>query len=283
MNEKISVMKTKLISVLMAMALIASFATIGCERDEETNALTGEPGNARTGRAHLQVRIMDAPSPYRFEAANIDIKAVNIYLEPIATGQRPYWLSLNIRGGVHDMLSLVNGTDLLLADQYIEDGKITQVAFVLGPNNSVVIDGREQHLVTSGTSSMAVVNTNFNITADAPLLMMLDFDAARSIKQQTDAYLLRPVIRAVDIERTGAIHGKTNVLRRGTAVFALDSRGVEYSTFVDRTTGEFLLRGLPSGMYSVRIYNPASDIPSVYDGIKVEGNQTSELTVTHFP
>ncbi len=274
-------MKTKLISVLTAMTLVASFAIVSCERDQELDALTSA-SNVES-RAHLQVRLMDAPSPYNFEAANIQIKAVNIYVEPSGRGQRPRWMSLNIRSGIFDMLTLVNGKDMLLADQYIPNGKITQVALVLGPENSVVIGGRSHHLVTDGTSPSVIMRTDFSVTEDAPFLMMLDFDAAQSITKQTDYYRLKPVVHAIDIERTGSIHGKTRIVRGSVAVFADGATGTNriFSSYASNT-GEFLLRGLPSGTYQVRIYYPESDHAETFDNVRVSGNSVTELDST-FP
>ena len=260
-------MKTMLTRLLAVAIIILAGTVTSCNRDEE-------------GMAHLKVRMMDAPSPFDFDAIYLDILRVEVNVEP-EDGESE-WIGLTTGAGVYDMLTLVNGTDILLADAEIPAGKVSQVRLILGNGNTIVVNGQSHPLVVpSGQESGLKVNVHEFIGEGEDLTLMLDFDAAHSINAQGNGgYHLKPVMRGVILQRTGTIHGTTvTVFDGGVAVMAEGSVGV-YTTYADRSSGEFMLRGLPPGTYVVKVYYPDSDQPVVYTNIVVSANATVELTDT---
>lgn len=267
--------KTKLISVLSVMTLITVAGMTACERPDEMEELTATEAKVE-GRTNLEVRLMDAPS-FDYDMVNIDIQSLWVYIEPEATGQRARWFELTTSSGNYNMLKLVNGNDVLLAAQWIPPGRITQMAMEFGDYSNVVVDGRSYRLVHADGVTKRIFKVDHWVTADAITPIMLDFDVARSIFLQNDAYVLRPVIRGIALNRTGSIHGRTEPVRGSVAIFA--NNGIDqYTTFADYGTGEFLLRGIPPGRYTVMIYYPGVDRPEVHDGIRVTVGTVSELS-----
>lgn len=274
------VMKTKLISVLTAMTMVAVTVVTGCSKDEESDYLSATAPTNADGRANLEVRLMDAPPQYDYESVNIEIKRVGVYLEPGETGARPQWVYLTTSAGTYDMLSLVNGKDVLLANEFVTPGHITQMMIEFGDHNSLVLDDRAYHLVPSDGQTKLLMKTDLYVTADAVLPVMIDFDVARSVVLKDDAYVLRPVARAISLTRTGSIHTSTRVITGGaTAVFADDGMN-QYTTYADRNTGEVLLRGLPPGGYTLMIYYPNADRPVVIEGVRVAAGVVTNVDGT---
>jgi hypothetical protein len=258
-------MNTKLFSVVAAVLLVLTATITSCHRNE-----------GGTGRLH--VRMMDAPSPYDYDAIYLDVLGVEVNVSPDGGSEK--WISLPTGAGIYDMLTLVNGTDLLLADEDIPAGKIQEVRLILGDGNTIIVDGISHELVVpSSASSGLKIKVDEIIGNGSDLTLMLDFDAAHSIvRQGHGGYHLNPVIRGIILERTGSIHGTTTVVAGGSvAVIADMNVTATYSTYTDRTSGEFLLRGLPPGTYTVKIYYPDSDRAVVFENIVVSANSVTEL------
>jgi hypothetical protein len=268
-------MKTKLISVLTAMTVIAFAGITSCSRPDETEDIPVNGDATIGGRANLEVRLMDAPS-YDYEMVNVNITGLSIYIVPEATGERERWYELSASTGNYNLLSLVNGKYALLANQYVPPGRITHVALKIGGPNSVVVKGVSHPLVMSDGLDKVVLKVDEYVTADGKLPLMLDFDVARSVFAQEDVYTLRPVVRGMNLVRTGSIHGQAQLVEGSVAVFA-DNGVTQYTAYADRASGEFLLRGLVPGSYTVMIYYPGADRPEVYGSISVQAGAVSEL------
>jgi hypothetical protein len=255
-------MKTKLLSAVAAGLLVIT-AFSSCQKEKET------------GR--MQVRIMDAPSPYDYESIYLDIVRVEVHVE--GEENHDEWIQLSTGAGVYDMLTLVNGTDVLLCDEEIPAGNVSQIRLILGPGNTIVVDGVSHPLtIPSGEESGLKINVHEYVGDGEPLLLMLDFDAAHSINMQGNGgYHLKPVLRGIVLNRTGSIHGTTVVAGAGIAVVADMNTAQAYTTYADRTTGEFMLRGLNPGTYSVKVYYPDSDRAVVFDNVVVSANTVTEL------
>jgi hypothetical protein len=270
-------MKPKLITVLSAMTLFAFAGIMGCARpDEESDELTATEARVE-GRSNLEIRLMDAPS-YNYEMVNIDIKSLAVYVEPVATGQRPRWVELTTSAGNYNMLKLVNGTDVLLAAQYIPPGRVTQIALRFGDFSNVVVDGRPYGLSLADGQTKILIRTDQVVTSDAVTPIMLDFDVARSVFLRDDGYVLRPVVRGISLKKTGSVHGTVEVVRGSVAIFA-ESGSFTYTTYADMHSGHFLLRGLPPGTYVVKIFYPGMDAPEIHRGVRVTPGTVTDLSL----
>ncbi|MDP2891114.1 MAG: DUF4382 domain-containing protein, partial [Bacteroidota bacterium] len=84
-------------------------------------------------KAHLKVRMTDAPANY--DAVMVDVKGVEII------GNGGTIVMLNANAGIYNLLDYSNGLDTLIASGDLEAGSVSQIRLILGPNNSVVVDG----------------------------------------------------------------------------------------------------------------------------------------------
>jgi Domain of unknown function (DUF4382) len=166
-------MKIKQVSlVLIASASILLFA---CKKDA-TNST-------------LHIRMTDAP--VALEEVNIDLMQVNVKFSTDTTA----WVALQTTPGIYNLLGLQNGVDTLIAQGTFPSNVVKEVRLVLGDRNSIRSDGQTYPLtIPSGSESGLKIKVNKQLQANLETLL-IDFDAALSIKQETEGYKLCPVLR----------------------------------------------------------------------------------------
>jgi hypothetical protein len=265
-------MKTKMVALLMLLLPVLFWTS--CRKDN---------GGMNTGQ--MNVRMMDAPSPYNFDRVNIDIRFVEMNVAN-ANGQSQ-WITLQTNAGVYNLLGLVNGIDTLIASGQVAGGHVEQIRFVLGENNSIVVSGVTYPMdVPSGSTSGLKLDINQNINPARPLNIFIDFDAAQSIVVHGNgSYSLKPVLHAFVESETGTVHGKVVAAvspMPGVAAVIGDLKPVA-TTYANPVTGEFMLRGIKSGTYTLRVYLPDSDIPVVIEGVVVVAGQSTDVGLVHLP
>ena len=221
------------------LIFILSIITFGivlnsCNKDDATPNAT-YPYN---------VKMTDAPGPYT--AVYIDLQGIEITGNGNAT-------ILNIHPGIYNLLNFSNGMDTLVATGSLYLDKVEQIRLILGPNNSVFTGSVTYPLSTpSAQQSGLKLQVHQTLQAGVAYYVLLDFDANQSIVSDGNGgYSLKPVIRTIETAMSGAIQGKLShpgVMANITAT----SGGNSYSTVPD-SNGNFILKGLPAGTYSVSI------------------------------
>jgi len=229
-------------------------------------------------QAHVVVRLTDAPGDY--EEVNIDIQDVQINTGDDDAG----WKSLDVRKGQYDLLKLTNGLDTLLAEAELPPGRISQIRLILGSDNSVRLDGQMRNLTTpSAQQSGLKVQVNADLKAGAEYVILLDFDAARSIVNTGNGeFRLKPVIRAIVEEQQppmGAIIGVVDPATANPAVHAII--GTDTVSTMVNSEGNFLLGGLAGGSYRV-VFVPIDGFlqEELVDVDVTSGDTTNVGTVT---
>ncbi len=197
------------------------------------------------GQAHLSVMMTDAPANY--DAVMVDVVGIEVF------GSDNVAVALTPKAGVYNLLDLSNGIDTLIATGDIEPGTISQIRLILGPNNSVTVDGVVYPLSTpSAEQSGLKLQVHQTFEPDISYSILLDFDASQSIVMTGNgAYKLKPVIRTIDVAITGAIKGSITPIGANVIVTAT-ANGVSYSS-VTNLDGEFVISGLPAGTYDITV------------------------------
>jgi hypothetical protein len=169
-------MKTKHL-ILCLLLLAGTITFFSCKKDNSS------------GNSNLRVMLTDAPAA--FDEVNVDIKEVRVNLRNDSAG----WISLNTNAHVYNLLKLQNGVDTLLATGTVQAGIVQELRLILGTNNTVVVGGVSYPLtIPSGGESGLKIKVGKNISAGLDSLIV-DFDAALSIKQEPSGYKLRPVLK----------------------------------------------------------------------------------------
>jgi len=231
--------------------------------------------------ATLQVRLTDAPGD--FEEVNIDIQDVQVNSDSTSSSG---WKSLQVKKGVYNLLKLTNGLDTLLGDAQLPAGRISQVRLILGSNNSVKVLGQTSSLSTpSAQQSGLKIQVHAVLTAGITYKITLDFDAARSIVTTgSSAFILKPVIRSIVAAESGAIKGVVSPVTSTPAVFAISGTDTVATTYADQVTGNFLLKGLAAGSYTVGFSPKTGFVATTKTGVAVTlGNVTDLGTVQISP
>ncbi|WP_240642443.1 DUF4382 domain-containing protein [Nonlabens xiamenensis] len=230
----------------LACVMLLGF-TFSCSDDDNS----AEP-------ARMSVRLVDMPGDY--ENVFIDVQDVVVKYE----GEDDETVIGPVNTGIYDVLELTGGASVLLVDDELPAGRISQIRLILGENNSVVIDGQSYDLDTpSAQQSGLKLNLNEDLEGGIFYEFVLDFDADKSIVERGNGtYSLQPVIRAELVAETGAIAGSITPITAQTMVTATD--GVtDITTFAD-DAGNYVLSGVPDGTYTVTITpDPASGLQTV--------------------
>lgn len=169
----------KTLLITFAFGLIAFVA---CKKDDNTGPVT------------LNIRLTDGPGDY--QQVNVDIKEVRIK----SSDDTSQWLTLNTYAGIYDLLQLQNGVDtLLVTDTLSAPVTLKEVRFILGNENSVMVDSMLYPLTTpSAQQSGLKIKVDKDLNLDVNTLTF-DFDAEQSVLQTGNGtYMLKPVIKVKD-------------------------------------------------------------------------------------
>lgn len=240
-------------SILAAMALMVfAVAFTSCDDDSD-------------GQGTMSVSLTDAPAAY--EEVNVEIRQVLVHQSGNADidddevdeieegdGENGEWKvvmedSINI-----NLLDYQNGATLDLGEVELDAGQYQQVRLILGENNNVVIDGETYALTTpSAQQSGYKLNVNADIEAGEVYDLVIDFDASQSIVSAglSGNFILKPVLRTVELESTGSISGNVMPLDAEPFVYAIMGQDT-MGTQVD-AEGDFKIIGLSEGSYDVWI------------------------------
>ncbi len=168
--------------------------------------VSGCGGSSSSGTGKISVHLMDAPGDY--QEVNVDVQEVLI-------DGPDGWVSLGTPDRVINLLDFQNGFTTTLVNEFgIEAGHYTQLRLVLGPNNSVLLEGETEARplkVPSGMQSGIKLNVNFDVEPGTTKDVFIDFDAHRSVfvhgAGNSGQYILRPVVFCYDKLITGSISG----------------------------------------------------------------------------
>lgn len=255
----------------IALLLAFSVFVTGCD--------TGS--DAKTGT--MTVEMTDAPIDTA-DAVNVDIERVEVN----RVGDPDGWTTLNETKETYDLLNLANGATAVIGSAALEAGTYPQIRLVLAEEgHSVEVDGNVYDMkVPSGAQTGIKLNINAEIEEDIEYVVLLDFDASRSVVQAGSSeqvpYLLNPVVKAKEKAITGNIEGTVEPAGSEPVVYAIDNSGTEAdtlaSTVANTEDGYFKLIGLEEGTYDVSI-DPRNDnyaIENITD-VSVTVEETNSL------
>lgn len=220
--------------LLLLLGLCVAMFLGACSKTESVNG----------GTAQLDLRLTDAPGP--FDALYLDIQGVEFHTDGAG------WIRVEaVVPDVYNLLEFRNGLDTLVARVTLPAGRLSQVRFLLGENNSIVVDGIEHELkIPSGQQSGLKFNVHQELIPDGSYTVWTDFDAARSIvKTGNESYILKPVIRVFTELTNGRIRGMVKPMTANPIVYAMGE--TDTATAIPNMDGFFLISGLPEGDYMV--------------------------------
>lgn len=282
----------KLIAIGSATLVLVSVMT-ACNKSANST------GSAR--QKNLSVYLTD--DPIAFGAVFIDIKTVEVKIDEDLSHDSHFadtdtdkdddltdhdqygkWDTLAIRSGVYNIMNFRNGLDTVLATGKIPVGRIEKIRITLGTNNSVVVSNVTYPLLLSpGQNKYLYVKIEENDLDEAvpgQLGLWIDFDLSASIEQIQGSYYLNPCIKAFGMEQFGRMEGRV-LPSEANALVKVSNGKDSASAIPEKNSGEFEIRGLPEGSYSVyfKAYNGYKD--TTLKNVQVlKGKETELGTVT---
>ncbi len=254
---------------MLGFALVAVFCFYSCTKNQKS---TNTSGTSR-----LQIGLTDSPDPSVKEVW-VDIVQIEIIM-----GDSSHPLILNgSHPGLYNLLALTNGKDTILADATIPAGTISQIRLILGDNNYIITTtGEKIALKTpSAQESGLKVQIHQDVTGGILYRLTLDFDVARSIvfAGNSGQVLLKPVLRILSFMPSGGdIEGVVTPDSVLTFVYAIQGTDTVATTSTDITNGDFLIKDIPAGNYTVTFVPSDTTYKSVFLSSTVSLGQITML------
>lgn len=194
------------------------------------------------------------------------------------------WVDINFKPAIIDILSLRNGVETKLGEKNIAAGIVRKIRITLGSQNRVVVGGKSNTLeLKNETNNLLYVKLSSKHrqrSADSSTKVWVDFDIARSIEEKGGKYYLRPVLRPFCNDNYGEVEGKVLPLAAKAVVRITNGAGFDGVALPNRE-GEFKLRGLESGTYTVTVEGIAPYLKETISNVVVTKGKDTELgTIT---
>lgn len=212
------------------------------------------PSCKKEGTSRLTVYLTDAPADY--DAVNIEVVGLQVKAstDPGEGGWQT--MPLPTTPVTYNLLEFTNGMETLLSSIELPAGKISQLRLILSNNNTIAVNGVTEPLpleVPSGQESGLKFNIHADLIAGIEYKLWIDFDCARSVVVNgAGDYILKPVIRTFTEATSGAIKGIVLPTAAGATISATNGTDI-LGAIPDPTTGEFLIRGVTAGTWTVTI------------------------------
>lgn len=162
---------------IIAFFLSAAITFFSCKKDQVSQSV-------------FKVNLTDAPGDW--DEVNIDLTGMEVKFDSDSTK----WRTLQANAAVYNLLSLQNGIDTLIAQgSFPVNEVVKEIRLIVGANNTIKVNGQIFPLtIPSGEEAGLKIKVNKKLQATLETIL-IDFDAALSIKEETDGYKLKPVIK----------------------------------------------------------------------------------------
>lgn len=280
----------KTLGKISVLALGAMVAFASCKKEESINSSSSTAGNSNRS---MKVRMTDNPGNY--QALDVELTSVSAFNS--STGE---WVQLNGNAQTVSVLELTNGQeDEIAFKSDLDAGIYSKVKLKFSQNHQLTLNAQASGTLTtsiidlglnvgatSSTSSnindSVIIDINQEISASSNATVLLDFNVAESVKEDTANadYFIDPVITYIQDEKTGVMGSIENDTRAALMFQSTANSNIRYSSFTNES-GEFMLRGMVDGQYNLTIMvdeDEDSSLSSTYSGstvVVVDGQITN--------
>ena len=178
----------KLLAVSIVALITGCTAAPGPTQGTQGGSGPDDQGGAGgSAMPHLQVQLTDAPADFQSVFVNIS----RIEIGTATDG----WVTLSDQAQQFDLLTLQNDATALLGGADLAPGSYTQLRLIVD-SASVVVAGVTQSLtIASGAQTGIKLNVDAEVAAGMTYTLVIDYDAAKSIKSTGHGFLMTPVIK----------------------------------------------------------------------------------------
>jgi hypothetical protein len=277
---------------LCSMVTAITVIFFACSKDD---SLKNEP--LPPGKQEVQLYLTDDPA--LFDKVLIDIKSVQVFIDTCDKNKHDdddddhgrghddddhedhcvNWDTLNIAPGIYDLLGLRNGVDTLLASGIIPEGNIKKIKIVLGNNNSLVKDSVTYPLDlfpgTQSTIILKIKGRDWDEWQPGRNRLWLDFDVSRSIFVVRGKFYLKPFLKIFTVKTTGSLEGRVLPKDAYPVISVYNAQDTGYA--IPWHNGDFKVRGLQEGTYSVFINGSNGYQDTTITGVEIKRNRETDL------
>lgn len=251
---------------VFAVALLATAVIYSCKKNE-----------AVLDEATMELTLIDAPTDY--QEVNVHIVGAEIRLKKALDGSDG-WRPLTVQTGIINILSLTNGVEHLLSTTRLPVGDVSEIRLKLGQSNSVKVANVVHVLNFDNRNDSASLKLEFKkkIVAGITYRTTIDFNADKSIKVDSSrtgiVYHMKPKLRLITDANNGSVRGE---LTGGCRAIVRAIQGVDTVTTFPTAEGKFLLPGLASGNYSVKVQSSSPCRDTTLQNVRVEVGKSTDL------
>lgn len=193
------------------------------------------------------------------------------------------WVNISFTPAIIDVLSLRNGVETKLGEANIATGTVRKIRITLGTQNRVVKNGVSSPLeLKNDTKNFLYVKLydkhRQRLSDSTSVNVWVDFDVANSIIEKNGKFYLKPVLRPFNNKNFGVVEGEVLPLAAKAVVRISDGAGFNGVALPDRE-GEFKLRGLEPGTYTVTVQGIPPYVDKVISNVVVTKGKETDLGV----
>jgi hypothetical protein len=161
---------------------------VGELSEAQEDIVAGLELGSRSG--NVRTYLTDAPGDY--DEVWVTISSVQIHRNGDSDAE---WITLSEEEQTYDLLTLQDAVTAILGDAAVLPGSYSQLRMIVA-DAWVVVDGEEHDLtIPSGAKTGIKINLNFTVEEGAEYVVVIDFDADKSIKKTGMGYLMTPVLK----------------------------------------------------------------------------------------
>lgn len=243
----------KTIKIITVTVAVLALAITGCKKDNIDSTQSGPQGR------QFHVNMTDAPA--NFARMDITIDGVEAYHDSQG------WIVLSSSTRTLNILSLSNGaSSSIAAANNVETGHYSKVRVHFTNANSVTVRSAVNigNLFVAANSSTSLAwagpqDYYVELTVDETISeqqgaeVLIDFDAASSVYEGVNTYVLNPAMREMRNTTTGV---RGVIAGADGEAFIQITDGVRTYSAYANASGQFLTRGMEPGTYTAYIWAP---------------------------
>jgi hypothetical protein len=205
----------------------------------------------------------------------------------------------------YNLLELINGITVVLAENELEPGIYKQLRLIIGESadNGLNLDGvphpyanyllfedvakpAAKLKIPSGTNTGIKLVHPFEVIEDRFMELILDFDACRSVVEagKSGKYNLKPTIKVVDTLNTSAVYGQITDSETGTplpgamisAQLADQDTTTVFTSTIANDSGRYHLLLPPGSTYTLVATSNIKETPESPSGVAPDASSEKE-------
>lgn len=222
--------------------VLLSFSLLSCGENDPSEDAT-----------RLRIQLTDAAS-LEIKELYIDLQSIEVMVTD-SLHKEGAWDVLQFAGGEYNLLKLMNGKSVQLVDQYFPaGGRLQKIRLILGNNNRLLSTTAENiplNIPSEMTEGIIIDNVDAALTSDIITSIVIDINAALSVRETDGNYFFHPVARAFPEIRGGSLRGYVAPVEASAFIAVVQ----DTDTFLTlpEADGMFMFTGLKEGACEVHV------------------------------